>query len=414
MVKSRLHIKSLFLCLLVTVILYVSGCGEKANPLPSPVQTAVGNLNESVTKTSLMDSVGLQNLSESVWKDVPVLTLDSSQKLPITISDDGDLLWIEWTKEDEEKGTPNDTLVLYNIKTGSQVAIASIKYPAQIVKALINEDWIVWMQYLYGDGYGDGSYAIYSYNRKTNDTKLCFKADSQSKDSASLSFKAPTPSLKGNKLLLDILSSVSGKGEISTVCYEYDLVSGRKREIAKQIICPEFEDDYIIGIAQDEDNIEKGYSIICKIDNSVITPLMEKGIYIYEYSTDGHGSALYTAQTIGNLGIAKEKQIRDLYLLENGKSILLKAQNPDDVNSGCSWPSISTRVAMWRNDNCPYAYDRLLQKAIKLSDDKQRTSNFFTTDSYIVWTYRSEQNIEADINNADLINVISTKDLPLR
>jgi len=171
------------------------------------------------------------------------------------------------------------------------------------------------------------------------------------------------------------------KGEIATVCYEYDLVSGRKRETARQIICPEFEDDYIIGIGPDEDNIEKGYSIICKIDNGVITPLMEKGIYIYEYSTDGHGSALYSAQTIGNIGAAKEKQIRDLYLLENGKSILLKAQNPDDENSGCSWPSISTRVAMWKNDNCPYAYDRLLQKAIKLSDDKQRTSNFFTTDS---------------------------------
>lgn len=69
---------------------------------------------------------------------------------------------------------------------------------------------------------------------------------------------------------------------------------------------------------------------------------------------------------------------------------------------------------MWKNDNCPFAYDRLLQKAIKLSDDKQRTSNFIATDSYIVWTYRSKQNIEADINNTDLINVISTKDLPLR
>jgi hypothetical protein len=97
--------------------------------------------------------------------------------------------------------------------------------------------------------------------------------------------------------------------------------------------------------------------------------------------------------------------------MENGKITLLKAQIHEE-NFGCGWPSVSERAAMWRVNNCPYAYDRLLKKVIRLSDEKQLTSSFLTNDSYVIWTYRSEKSIGKNINATDLLNIISISDLP--
>jgi hypothetical protein len=164
-------------------------------------------------------------------------------------------------------------------------------------------------------------------------------------------------------------------------------------------------------MGQDMFNTDKDYSLLYKIENKTLTPLMEKGMYIYDFATDGYGSVLYTAQTFETSNLAEEEQKRDLYLMENGKSTLLDANTPRET-SGSSWPSISKRIAMWRFDNCPYAYDRLLKKVIRLSDDEQGTSAFLTNNSYIIWTYCSEKNIKENVNNTDLLNIISISDLP--
>ncbi len=410
MVKTRMHIKIQVLLLSIVIILCASGCDGKASDSPS-LQKATEEASSGGV-SDFVNSEGVKYLSESAWKNVPVTTLDFARKVPLAISEDGMLVWVEWTEEDEKLEKENDTLVVCNIKTGAKETIASVNYPAQIYFALINENWIVWIQTLYGDGFGDGSCAVYSYNRSTKEINLCYKADSKVEADSVSSRRAPNPALKGNKLLLDVLSGISENGRTINICYEYDLESGERKEIAKQILHPEFEDGYIIGMGQDMSNTDKDYSILYKIDNKELTPLMDKGMYIYDFATDGHGAVLYTAQIFETSNIAEEEQKRDLYLMKNGESTLLDAKTSEEV-SGSSWPSLSERIAMWRFDNCPYAYDRLLKKVIRLSDDEQRTSAFLTNDSYIIWTYRSEKRIKENAHGTDALNIISISDLPI-
>jgi hypothetical protein len=71
---------------------------------------------------------------------------------------------------------------------------------------------------------------------------------------------------------------------------------------------------------------------------------------------------------------------------------------------------LTERLAAYRYDNNAYVYDRALGKYVQLTSDG--TSALFVTDKFIVWTTRSQENIDAEIHTTDVICYIEVDDLP--
>jgi hypothetical protein len=403
MVKQKVNTK-LAVILTLLVALCLTGCGQISEVAVSqPPEISAPVKTEYVPR-----STAAEDLNSSPWKDVPVMRLDFDKKLPLALSDDGDLVYFESSGENDEC----ETLYICNLDNGVPEQIASIEQPEQIIGAYINDRWIVWQEYLYGDGFGDGSCAVWAYERSSKTTMPVYISDStKSTDNVSWK-KAPRPCLRGDKVLLDTLMAVDEDTELSINSYEYDLITGKKTLVAEQMLCPEYQEDCIIGVGQDANYSENGCSVICKAVDGEVTPLMNTGMFIYEYTTDGYGDTLYTGQSFRPRAGITEDQSRDLYLIEDGKTTLLREQTSVITNDGCAWPSLSKRVAMWNQNLQLFVYDRALDTTIALTTGDEFTVGFFATEKYIVWTYNSDENIAAGIREVDMVGIIAVSDLP--
>jgi len=131
---------------------------------------------------------------------------------------------------------------------------------------------------------------------------------------------------------------------------------------------------------------------------------MEKGLYVFSYDSDGE-SVIYNGQSFKTDTPSREALQLSLWLCENGEELLLKAATEQ---SGCGWPTLSKRIAMWNFDSKPYAYDRVLKKSVVLCEEPQGPT-YFTSDKYFMWKSKAKNDAEGKVS---VLNIIEIDKLP--
>lgn len=69
-------------------------------------------------------------------------------------------------------------------------------------------------------------------------------------------------------------------------------------------------------------------------------------------------------------------------------------------------------LAIWVQKHQLFVYDRALDTTVALTTGDEFALGFFATEKYIVWTYNSDENIAAGIQEVDMLGIIAVKDLP--
>lgn len=228
-----------------------------------------------------------------------------------------------------------------------------------------------------------------------------------------MSSYSPKFSLQGSSLLID---EISDRDETSSVVtsYEYDLESGENTVLAEQFAMPRHADGYVIGLCEDKSqtNNSKNYSIICRLENGEITPVTEYGIRVFDYAVDGYNTAIITAQNLDSYEPGEAFTYKASAFLIEASGEIITLHEALESSESCDWPGLSREIAVWHCNQNAFAYDRVLGQTIQLTYDG--TSNVLTTDKYILWTQRSEENIAENSNLADELCIIEVSALPGR
>jgi hypothetical protein len=387
-------------CFLVFAILInLCGCGIAGGGIDSGDTQETAYPSGASTDAAVEENEAMS--IENVWGDV-IVTQIKTDYYPRDITDSGDLI----CTYSDDGYEPDETLLIYNIYSGDIKEIAQFDFPLQAYSCKINDDWVVYHVVSIYDVEG-GSGEVYVYNRNTGEKTMYY-----SPDETSSAYEVHS-SLNGNKLAIDIFSGyVNDVAMVNS--YEYDLVTGEKSFLASQFASPKYAENTVIGLCEDEsqDDRSKNYSVICELEDNKTVQLMDEGLLVYGFDVDRAGSVLITGRTIDSDSLYSSDGLiyrSDLYLLENGKATMLK-KGQEGGNCNYGDPKLTERLAAYRYDNNAYVYDRALGKYVQLTSDG--TSALFVTDKFIVWTTRSQENIDAEIHTTDVICYIEVDDLP--
>jgi hypothetical protein len=352
-----------------------------------------------------------------LWGSVPVKSLDIDASTAVfSISEEGDLICGESLpfqgKMNKDKMTIYDdagtNLIIRNIYSNSKNLIRTVNNPIQIWSACINDRWVVWKEAKSYDGLGAEYIKIYSYNRKTKETRLVY-----SDENGNIAEKGYDPklSLKDDKILMDIVSTGKQTAHNSIISRQYDLNTNSYVEIDQQFAWPLWGKDGYFGLG--EDKSVKSYSMVYHLKNGIRKPLLKKSAYIYDLMTDGNTVAV-TAQRFKTNDPSTEPEKRSLWLLENGKELHIVEITEKNLSEGCAWPSMSKRLIIWTSNGKGFAYDRELKEIVSLSNNGASSTADLTTDRYLLWYSPSAKDLKENTNGYSLLNIIDIRDLPDR
>lgn len=401
-------IRALCFCMSILLV-FLAGCAaakdveteQVQEATPAPIDSPAADIVQTESPEGSLEALPI----DEVWGDVEIKYMDYYSVLDI--ADNGDMLTVDYGEED----TSPRKLMTVNIYTGEENFIRELEFPWQASYGKINEDWIVYRVTSSYDFYGS-DYEVYAHDRKSGEEQLLCEAP-VNEDGELVSAYSPEFSLRDSFLLI---AEISEQDETSSAVtsYEYNLETGNRTILAEQFAALDYADDFIVGQCEDktEADKKKNYSLICKLKDGKITPITQNGTRIYQYDGDGHGTLMITAMNLDDYNTDSPiPYLPGAYLIESsGKVTVLRDCSSD--SHACDWPSLSSEIAVWRYNQCAYAYDRVLGQTVILNDDG--ISNVLTTDKYIIWAQCSEENIAANIPYTDELCIIEICNLPGR
>ncbi len=219
----------------------------------------------------------------------------------------------------------------------------------------------------------------------------------------------PYPALNGNKMLLAKYDGYDEDGALRVTCYEYDLTTGEQTLAIENATRPVYGDDgsiYVMG--PDPEGWEQGLSRICKYVDGELIPLMTEGKSIYMAPMYAGGEDFLFIATNPN----RSYWIGSLYLLEDGELTMLFEGGGNITGPNYNNATASSRMFQWRCSQGGYAYDRLLDKWIKLSDPLGLCLN---TEDFFGWAYEMDTEDELNPNyyyNCEFV-LYRVEDLPV-
>lgn len=402
-------VKRLFYIFIVSSLLMINGCSERVPDVPSPFNVEKQDTYEYIENKEYIKEQNTDKYIEELsikeaWGEIPIIQKEFFMpRVHYSISESGELLSGEQDEPVDYNYELDTTLLIADIYSDFEEIIKEVKWPNQIWNAEINSEWVIWVEGI-AVGISCTDYKVYGYNRKTKDIRLCFTAPVDNEGNKIIAH-TPKPALRENEFLIDVVSAPNEDGYFTITSRKYNLKDGSYENIVEQFALPSWSQDGYIGMTEDKESPR--CSIMAKYISGNINPLMEKGLYIHDYVTDGKAVAII-AQEFDSKSKDEIPMERDLWLIEGGAKKLIRQA---ELGGGCAWPSMSKRFITWNDLGKGYAYDRNMGVIIKLFDEYNSYAQF-TNNNYLVWSTPTEIELKERKYSLSVLNIIEINHLP--